>query len=131
MTRKARCACGRCTLQAEGATVVNGVCHCANCRQRTGSAFGWSAYFADDRISGVEGELTVYILDPADPARAQRSFCANCGTTLFWKTAAFPGHTGVAAGCFYDPPMEEPGLSATDDGKLAWLGLPEHWARMP
>jgi hypothetical protein len=130
MTRKARCACGRCTLEAEGETVVNGVCHCASCKQRTGSAFGWSAYFPDERISAVAGPLTVFIVDDADPQRQQRSFCAHCGTTLLWKAASFPGHTGVAGGCFYDPPLEEPSLSASETGKLAWLGLPDGWARM-
>jgi len=130
MTQTARCCCGRCSLQIEGDPVVNGVCHCDNCKRRTGSAFGWSIYVPDDRVTNLQGEFKQYILDEADPQRAQRWFCAHCGTTLYWKASAIPGHTGIAAGCIADPAPGEPVLTASDDHRLAWLVLPDNWARM-
>lgn len=130
-TRKAACCCGACSITVAGDPILNGVCHCDNCRRRTGSAFGWSAYFPDDRIVAQDGEPAVYVLDPTDPQRQQRSFCPNCGTTLYWKTSSFPGHTGIAGGCFAGVPLAEPALTATDDNRPAWLALPETWARMP
>jgi len=129
-TRKAACCCGACSITTEGEPILNGVCHCDNCRRRTGSAFGWSAYFPDDRIVAREGELSVYVLDPADPERAQRYFCPRCGTTLYWKSGAFPDNTGVAAGCFSGEPLAEPGLSASDDKRQPWVVVPESWGRM-
>ena len=129
-TRKASCCCGACSITVEGEPILNGICHCDNCRRRTGSAFGWSAYFPDDRIVGREGELSVYVLDPINPQRQQRFFCPTCGATLYWKSGAFPDNTGVAAGCFPGDSLAEPGLSATDDKRLAWVAIPEGWARM-
>ena len=37
-----------------------GVCHCANCRRRTGSAFGISAYFPREAVLDRTGEFSVY-----------------------------------------------------------------------
>jgi hypothetical protein len=37
-----------------------GVCHCTNCKRRTGSAFGISTYFAKDAVVRQEGDTKVY-----------------------------------------------------------------------
>lgn len=125
----ARCCCGACTIEVKGAPTLNGVCHCASCKQRTGSAFGWSVYFADSDVIAKTGETNVYAKD--GPAGYRRHFCAACGTTLWWKSfGLLPQDTGIAGGCFVDP-LPAPNLSATDNGRCAWLGLPEDWLRMP
>ena len=130
MTRTASCCCGACQLEIEGEPVLNGVCHCDNCKRRTGSAFGWSAYFPDARIVARRGSLTLYEPNSATPQ--QRYFCAACGTTLCWASPAFmPGHIGVAGGCFTADPLGEPTLTATDAKRCAWLGLPQGWFTSP
>ena len=85
MSRKATCCCGACSIEVEGEPELNALCHCANCKKRTGSAFGWSAYFADGRVVGRSGDFRVYEIAGAHPQ--QRWFCAACGSTLFWKAA--------------------------------------------
>jgi len=40
VTRKALCCCGACSIEVEGDPAINAICHCANCKRRTGSAFG-------------------------------------------------------------------------------------------
>jgi hypothetical protein len=128
-TRTARCCCGDCAITVEGTPTLNGLCHCASCKRRTGSAFGWSAYFPDDRIVSTHGTLNVYAKD--GEAGYNRYFCARCGTTLYWKSVGFlPGDTGIAGGCFVDDPLPEPQVSATDGGRCAWLGLPDGWLRV-
>ncbi|HEV2169369.1 MAG TPA: GFA family protein, partial [Candidatus Binatus sp.] len=77
---------------------MNALCHCDSCKRRTGSAFGWSAYFADAQVLRTIGDLKIYAI--STPAPAQRSFCTNCGSTLFWKADIMPGYVGIAAGCF-------------------------------
>jgi hypothetical protein len=129
MTRKASCCCGKCSIEVEGEPTMNAICHCGSCKRRTGSAFGWSAYFADDKVVAKAGDLKVYSISV--PVPAQRSFCSTCGSTLFWKADILPGHTGVAGGCFADPPLEAPSLTASNEGKCAWVGLPDHWLKVP
>jgi|SRR5271165_920267 len=128
MTRKATCCCGTCSIEVEGEPVLNGICHCNNCKRRTGSAFGWSAYFADAQILHKAGDLKAYVI--SGELAQERWFCSNCGSTLFWKSAFFmPEHTGIAAGCFTDAPLESPSLTATNKGRCAWLKLPDDWLR--
>ncbi|MFZ1989078.1 MAG: GFA family protein [Alphaproteobacteria bacterium] len=125
MTRKAVCCCGTCSIEVAGEPTINAICHCSNCKQRTGSAFGWSAYFADEQVVAKLGDLRLYAIED----RQQRHFCARCGTTLFWKSNFMPSHTGVAGGCFIPEPFPEPSITANNAGRCAWLGLPETWQR--
>jgi hypothetical protein len=80
------------------------ICHGSSCKRRTGSAFGWSAYFPDDKVVAKTGTFSVYAKDGA--AGYNRFFCARCGTTLYWKSFGFlPDQTGIAGGCFVDDPL--------------------------
>ena len=68
MTRTARCCCEACELVVEGEPVLNAICHCDNCKRRTGSAFGWSAYFPDAQVVVQTGKFGVYETSGATPA---------------------------------------------------------------
>lgn len=48
--RTATCCCWQASIGVEGEPKIHLVCHCNNCKKRTGSAFGISAYFADDPL---------------------------------------------------------------------------------
>ena len=125
MTRKAHCCCGACSIEVEGEPVLNAICHCGNCKRRTGSAFGWSTYFRDEQVTARTGDFGVYEIT-AKPQR--RWFCAACGTTLFWKADGWrPSQTGIAGGCFTETPLPEPQVTVSNEGRCAWLGLPADW----
>jgi hypothetical protein len=129
MTRKAVCCCGKCAIEVEGDPLTNGICHCKNCKKRTGTAFGWSAYFADAQIKSKTGDLKTYEITGTN--HAHRYFCTNCGTTLYWIVVSMPNLTGIAGGCFADNPLPPPSFSASDTGRCAWLKLPDDWGFMP
>lgn len=127
---QATCCCGDLKLPIEGETQLNGICHCENCRRRTGSAFGWSVYFPAATVGEPEGESAVYAFDSAS-GRQERTFCRRCGSTVCWRSAAFPGVVGVAGGCLPPEARGEPTVSATDGACLGWVSLPEtlqRWA---
>jgi len=125
MAAKATCCCGACSIEIEGAPVLNAICHCTNCKRRTGSAFGWSVYVADRQVSARSGQLRLYEI--AGTGAQRRWFCAACGTTLYWTTSWRPGETGIAGGCFADPSLAPPSITVSNDGRCAWLGLPAEW----
>jgi hypothetical protein len=128
MTRTARCCCGECSITVEGEPSLNAICNCTSCRKRTGSAFGWSSYFPDDKIVAKRGVMNIY--SRQGDAGYQRSFCANCGTTLYWKSFGFlPDQTGIAGGCFVETPLPAPVFSSQDSDRCAWIGLPEAMGR--
>ena len=125
MQRTARCACGATSISVAGEPQIHGVCHCTNCKQRTGSAFGISAYFRRADVLESTGATSVYAFHHAAQNDAQqRHFCTGCGTTLFWFVSALPDLVGIAGGCFGEQPLGEPGMSVTHAKKLPWVGLP-------
>jgi hypothetical protein len=125
VVRTATCCCGACAITVRDEPRVHGICHCDNCRRRTGSAFGWSAYFDDDQVLDKVDDFAEYRIASANAQT--RCFCRACGTTLFWKAAAFAGMTGVASGCFVDVPLPEPALTVTDSKRCRWVSLPQDW----
>jgi len=125
MVRKAFCCCGACSIEVEGEPTLNAVCHCGNCRRRTGSAFGWQVYFRDEQVRRREGQYAERLIRDEQV----RSFCAACGTTLFWTSHFRPGETGIAAGAFTDatPPLPAPDIEARARERLDWVGFPDGW----
>jgi hypothetical protein len=130
MTRKAMCCCGATSIQVKGDPTINAICHCRNCQRRTGSAFGWSAYFTNDQVMATLGAFRTYSVPASVPgreSRQERVFCGTCGTTLFWRSRDFEGLVGVAGGCFTETPLPEPTMSVENETRCAWVGLPEGW----
>lgn len=111
---------------------MHGVCHCTNCKRRTGSAFGISAYFDRAAVVSCTGETTVYAFHHSSQNHDQeRHFCAKCGTTLFWYVSTLPKKIGIAGGCFADGGLPDPTYSVTDKKREAWLTLPPKWQVYP
>ena len=128
MTITATCACGACSIGVSGTPVAHAVCHCDNCKRRTGSAFGLSAYFRNKDVVSIDGETTVYALHNKHRSEDQeRFFCKKCGSTLYWRTTSYPDFVGIAAGCFPRDTLGEPTLSASSSEKLPWVAIPESW----
>jgi hypothetical protein len=127
MIRTATCRCRGCAIEVEGEPVLNPICHCADCKRRTGGPCGWFAVFRAEQVLSRRGDFTIY-LSEGTAGRAENAFCSACGTTLFSIPTDFPGIIGCAGGCFEDDPLGEPTLSTSDDRRCAWLRLPDSWA---
>ena len=111
-----------------GEPSIYGVCHCTDCKRRTGSAFGISSYFKKSEVLAKAGETKVYAFHHvAQNHDQERHFCSKCGTTLYWYNSALPELVGIAAGCFGEGLPGEPRLSVTHSKKYAWVGLPNTW----
>jgi hypothetical protein len=127
---KATCCCGACSITVRGRPAINALCHCADCKRRTGSAFGWSAYFPKDRVTATIGAFRTYSVPsrvPGEENLQERVFCGTCGTTLFWRSRDFEGLVGVAGGCIADPALPEPEVTVSNEDRCAWVTLPERW----
>lgn len=75
------CLCGAVRYRARGEPASANACHCTQCRRQTGSALPAFASWPRDRVELIRGVPTAYAATP----RAERSFCASCGSTLFWS----------------------------------------------
>ena len=125
MIRRAQCCCGECVVEVEGDPVMNGICHCDDCKRRTGSAFGWSSYFRDDQVKRCSGKAQTY---KVVATAAERFFCVRCGSTLYWRSDTFmAGHLGVSGGSFVQSPLPEPAFASAYSQRCAWMEAPAHW----
>ena len=70
--REGGCLCGMVRFKILGEPIRVGLCHCADCRKTSGSAFSTFAVWPRGAYEGP-GELSVY---------DGRSFCSNCGSRV-------------------------------------------------
>lgn len=125
----ARCSCGQLAVELEGDPVLNALCHCSDCCRRTGSAFGWQAYFLEGQVKETRGTAKSRAVPVAEPQT--RHFCPDCGTTLWWTSGTAPGMVGIAGGAFDAGVLGEPIASYRDDNRCAWLAVPQGWTIYP
>jgi hypothetical protein len=128
VSRTARCSCGALALTLRGEPVLNALCHCGDCRRRTGSAFGWNSYWLAADVA-LPGDTALTRSVPVD-APQTRHACPQCGTVVWWTSGSAVGLVGVAAGTI-EPPLAEPIATYADDQRCQWLALPETWVRYP
>ena len=74
------CLCGAVTIKVESMDTDVGACHCTMCRK-----WGGGPYMAVDckQAVSISGEEQVSVYSSSE--WAERGFCANCGTHLFYK----------------------------------------------
>jgi hypothetical protein len=90
----------------------------------------WAA-FADGERSVQQGEVATFNSSGA----ARRSFCARCGTGLFYHNAEMlPGIVDIQSATLDDPEALPPQLHIQVAERLAWMDGQEHlpaFARFP
>ncbi len=90
-----RCLCGAVSFAAKDVEAHFHACHCTMCRKWSGGP-GFGVGVGSIELSG-EGELGVY----KSSDWAERCFCKQCGTNLFYRMPE-TGMTVVWAGAFDD-----------------------------
>ena len=101
MNRTGGCQCSAVRYEVTGDLRPIAYCHCSQCRIQTGLAVA-TTQVASDRFDHT-GEVRWY----AASDKAERGFCPNCGTLLFWRGKG-DGAISIMAGSF----DEQSGLRA-------------------
>jgi len=120
--RHAACGCGRLTARCEGEPVRISVCHCLNCKRRSGSAFAAQARFPVDRVT-LSGEAKTWTLAGDSGGVGVFSFCPDCGATLYYVLDKFPGVIAIPIGAFADPAFPAPKFSVWESRKHPWVEI--------
>jgi hypothetical protein len=122
-TRRAQCSCGRLAAICEGEPVRVSVCHCLECKRRSGSAFSNNARFPEARVS-FEGTSKAYVRVSDAGNRVTYFFCPECGTTVHYKIDAQPGLVAIPVGAFADLYFPPPFLSFYHQSRRTpWVGI--------
>lgn len=76
------CMCGAVRFEITGAPSRVLHCHCQSCRHHTGAPMATLAVLQAGQVSFSGDDRKLYASAPG----VERSFCANCGTSLTWET---------------------------------------------
>ena len=121
--RTASCICGQLTATVTGDPVRGSVCHCLNCKRRSGSAFAVQARFAADQVE-MAGEARTFQLTGDSGGTATFSFCPACGVTVAYVNGGHPEIEGLVAipvGTFAEVDFPAPGVEVYRERKCPWV----------
>lgn len=122
-TRRAECSCGKLSATCSGEPFRISVCHCLACKRKTGSAFGFGAWYRTNEVV-IDGPAAEFVRVGDDGGRITNSFCPNCGTTVRWSIDKIPGAVAVSAGAFADLSFPPPSVSVYHESRrYPWVEI--------
>ena len=117
MTRTASCRCGQLRVTTTGEPVRVSVCHCLECKKRSGSAFAAQARWPAAQVT-IEGQATSWSYTGDSGNRATFSFCPTCGAPLYYSVEGeMSDLVAVAVGAFDEPFLVRPQYSVYEERK--------------
>jgi hypothetical protein len=120
--RVATCWCGQLQARCTGDPVRVSVCHCLDCKKRSGSAFAAQARWPDESVE-MTGQFSVWTHQGQTGNRAHFRFCPVCSSTVAYLADAMPGLTAIPIGAFGDPDFPPPEYSVYEERKHAWVAI--------
>ncbi|MFM9967399.1 MAG: GFA family protein, partial [Burkholderiales bacterium] len=100
MTYSGQCLCGAIRYQLSGEPKAAALCHCRDCRRSAGAPMVAWAMFPEAALAVTKGQPKTI----NSSGTAMRSFCADCGTGLFYRNAVIlPGIVDVQSSTLDDP----------------------------
>jgi hypothetical protein len=121
-TRTAACACGQLSLSITGDPLRISVCHCLDCKRRSGSAFAAQARFAPEGVA-ITGTSKEWVKISDEGNTASFHFCPECGTTVWYHALPDRALFAVPIGTFADPTFPPPEYSVYEDRQLSWVAI--------
>jgi hypothetical protein len=122
-TRTASCRCGQLRATVSGNPVRVSVCHCLNCKKRSGSAFAVQARWPEDQVR-IEGRSNAFENVADSGNRATFHFCPDCGSDVHYDiNGKFDGQIAIPLGAFDDPYFLTPAFSVWEERKCDWVEI--------
>jgi len=122
-TRTASCRCGQLKATAIGEPVRVSVCHCLDCKKRSGSAFAVQARWPAEQVA-IEGQSKSWMNVADSGNRRTFHFCPDCGSDVHYEIEGkFDGLVAIPLGTFEDPYFVRPGFSVWENRKCDWVEI--------
>ncbi|HYJ30269.1 MAG TPA: GFA family protein [Allosphingosinicella sp.] len=118
--RQASCQCGALTAVTRGEPVRISVCHCLDCKRRSGSAFAYGATYEEEQVE-ASGPAKAFRRVGEEGFWGEFSFCPDCGSTVTYRIERRPGMVTVPVGAFADPGFPEPTVSVYGERRHQWI----------
>lgn len=121
--RTASCRCGQLRATVTGQPVRVSVCHCLNCKKRSGSAFAVQARWPREQVK-IEGASKTFVKAGDSGNRATFHFCPECGSDVYYEIdGKFDDLIAIPLGAFDDPFFLRPDFSVWEPRKHDWVEI--------
>jgi hypothetical protein len=121
--RAASCRCGQLRATVTGDPVRVSVCHCLDCKKRSGSSFAVQARWPVDQVR-IEGNSKSWSKLADSGNRITFHFCPECGSDVHYKIdGKFAGLVAIPLGAFDDPYFGAPSFSVWEKRKHGWVEI--------
>ena len=122
-TRTASCRCGQLRATAAGEPVRVSVCHCLDCKKRSGSAFSAQVRWPAEQVR-IEGQAKTWSHRADSGNRITHHFCPECGSTVHYRIEGkFEGLVAIPLGAFDEPYFASPRFSVWEERKHDWVEI--------
>ncbi len=123
--QKGSCLCGKVVFEVAPPSRFCSHCHCVNCRKAHGAAFVTYLGVPSKQLKIKTGKIALkaYRYGYAYKGKkivSTRTFCGQCGSSLFFESSRWPGEVHVAAGNMDGKIDKKPMLHFYYDQRPAW-----------
>ena len=127
-THNASCRCGQLRATVTGDPVRVSVCHCLNCKKRSGSAFAAQARWPAEQVR-IDGQSKSFKKVADSGNWAMFHFCPECGSDVYYRNdgpsveAKLANLVAIPLGAFDDPFPFTPAFSVWEERKHDWVEI--------
>ncbi len=115
------CLCGQLCFSAQLPTLWVAHCHCTLCQKNAGAAFVTWAGFNAQAVHIDDSNKTLTWYSATD--NAYRGFCNACGSTIFFKSARWPGEMHITVANIHQALDRAPQVHVHWDTHQEWVTL--------
>jgi len=117
------CLCGAIEFSASLPSKWCAHCHCSICRRAHGAGYVTWVGFEQDQVNFSHGKdhLNWYESSPG----AQRGFCRQCGSTMFFRSKKWPGELHITLACINGVIDRRPQANVFFDKHVNWMPIDE------
>lgn len=124
--RDGGCGCGQVRYRVTGEPIFVNNCHCRQCQQQTGGTSVVNAFYEEERLEILDGNLTEHVVTAGSGGPHTICRCDNCGVAL-WSYYPRLGRLGVGirVGTMDEKDSLTPVAAIFVSEKMPWVTLPE------
>ncbi len=115
------CLCGEVEFTANLPSKWCAHCHCSMCRIMHGAGYVTWVGFEQHQVCFTKGETHVMWYESSPGA--QRGFCRNCGSSMFFRSEQWTGELHIALGCINGALDRKPLANVFFDKHVDWVSI--------
>ena len=115
------CLCGAVTFLMQLPSKWCAHCHCSMCKKAHGAGYvTWVGFKQDQVTVSADNEQLIWY---ESSVGAQRGFCQQCGSSLFFRSEKWAGELHIALGAIDDEIDRKPQANVFFDSHVDWMPI--------